>query len=104
MTDTLKTDVAQIGLRLVDDAYTAWGAAEGESAQALRAWFDRPFRHDELYISYLAALDREEAAALDLQRLAEVVAVCTDVLTDPSTGAEGCSESRTEPTRERDRG
>jgi hypothetical protein len=104
MTETVETHVAKIGIRLVDDVYTAWEAAEGESAQALRAWFDRAFRHDELYTVYLAALDREEAAALDLERLAKVAVVCSDVLTDPGAGAEGCSERGTDAGRERDRG
>lgn len=91
MADTVEIDVAKIGIRLIDDAYTAWIAAQSESTEALHAWFDRRFRHDELYYAYRAALDREEAAALDLQRLAEVAGVCRDVLMALGTGAESAT-------------
>ncbi len=89
MADTVETtEVAKIGIRLTEETYAAWTDAEDDSAQFLCAWFDRPVHNDERYYAYLAALDREEAAALDLQRLAEVAEVCRDVLTDPSSRAD----------------
>jgi hypothetical protein len=62
-----------IGVRLVDDAHMTWGAAEVESEHALRAWFDAtsPERAGT-YLAYRAAVDREQAAAYDLQRLSEL--------------------------------
>jgi hypothetical protein len=67
---------------LLDDAYMAWFTAESESERALRGWFDgdprEPSRH--LYVAYLAALDREEAAARDLQRLWQLAEPCRDTI------------------------
>ena len=40
MTEKLGREVAEIGVRLLDDAYMAWLAAESECEQALRGWFD----------------------------------------------------------------
>ena len=50
-----------------------WVGTEVESEQALRAWFeaDTPNRAGA-YLAYRAAIDREEAAARDLQRLCEL--------------------------------
>jgi hypothetical protein len=70
-------DLARIGVRLIDGAYMVWLVAERECDQALREW------HEErpgAYWSYRAALDREEAAARDLQRLAEVARPCQEEL------------------------
>lgn len=66
-------DVAAIGIRLLDDAYAAWAAAEGECECALRAW-QESHRPPAAYPAYRAALDREEAAARDLERLTEIAA------------------------------
>ena len=33
------TDIATIGVRLIDDAYTAWFNAESECETRLQAWF-----------------------------------------------------------------
>jgi hypothetical protein len=75
MTYTPSTEIAQIGIRLMDHAYMAWLGAESECERALRAWVDGPPRnHAAMYLSYRAALDREEAAARDLQRLSELAA------------------------------
>jgi hypothetical protein len=70
MTNNVNTEVAAIGVRLLDDAYLAWFSAETESETALQAWWhstgaNRPIA----YAAYRAALDREEAAARDLERL-----------------------------------
>jgi hypothetical protein len=83
MSDTMETRVADIGMRLIHDAYLAWMAAEAESGRALREWCAR-WRHDGSYFAYLAALDREEAAALDLRDLVDVAGDCED-----STASDG---------------
>jgi hypothetical protein len=62
-----------IAVRVLDDAYMTWVAAEVESEHALRAWFDTGAPQGAgAYVAYRAALDREEAAARDLQRLCEL--------------------------------
>jgi hypothetical protein len=74
-------ELAEIGVRLIDGAYMAWLVAERECDHAMRAWQeDRP----GAYWSYRAALDREEAAALDLERLSELARPCRDALEKPS--------------------
>jgi hypothetical protein len=81
MTETLGHAVAEIGVRLLDDAYMAWFAAEGECERTLRAWFDRTSgSQSAAYCAYRAALDREEAAAHDLQRLSVLAQPCRDSL------------------------
>jgi hypothetical protein len=66
-------ELAEIGLRLLDEAHTAWQRAELECEAALHAWYDQSARTSVAgYLSYRAALDREEAAAHDLQRLWEL--------------------------------
>jgi hypothetical protein len=68
-------ELAEIGVRLVDGAYMAWLVAERECDQALRAWAEeRP----GAYWGYRAALDREEAAARDLERLSELARPCRE--------------------------
>lgn len=71
---TLKRDeIVEIGIRLLDDAHMAWQRAELECEQMLLAWHEgTPRLAVDWYRSYQAALDREEAAARDLQRLWEV--------------------------------
>ena len=73
--------LAAIGVRVLDDAHMTWVAAEVESEQALRAWFegDTPNR-TAAYLAYRAAVDREEAAARDLQRLSELTQPCQERL------------------------
>ena len=71
--NTTTGDFAAIGIRLLDDAYLTWVAAEVESEHALRAWFDAVAPQSaEAYLVYRAAADREAAAANDLQRLCEL--------------------------------
>ena len=67
-------DVGGIAIRLLDDVYMAWSRAQTECHIALRAWFDSGTTNREAYHAYRAALDREEAAAVDLERLSELVA------------------------------
>jgi hypothetical protein len=57
-------------VRLTDDAYLAWFGAEVECENTHQAWFQATGeRREAAYIDYLAALDREAAAARDLERL-----------------------------------
>ena len=78
---TLGHEVAEIGVRLLDDAYIAWFAAESDCEQALRAWREGTSgNRGEAYFVYRAALDREEAAARDLQRLSPLAQPCRDSL------------------------
>jgi hypothetical protein len=66
-------DPAVIAVRVLDDAHMTWVAAEVESEHALRAWFDADAPQGAgAYLAYCAAVDHEEAAARDLQRLAEL--------------------------------
>ena len=67
------TEIAEIGIRLVDDAYLAWLSAESESGRTLRAWYAGSGT-GLAYQAYQASLDREEAAARDLKRLCELTA------------------------------
>jgi hypothetical protein len=80
MTGKLEDEVAEIGVRLLDDAYMAWFAAESECEQALRAWLDGASGKPAAHFAYRAALDREEAAAWDLQRLWKLAQPCRESL------------------------
>jgi hypothetical protein len=66
-------ELAEIGMRLLDEAHVAWQWAELECEAALHAWHGQsPRTRAAGYLTYRAALDREEAAARDLQRLWEL--------------------------------
>ena len=81
MSEHTTTEIAAVGVRLLDEAYLSWLAAEIESEQALRAWYEcRPGVRADAYCSYRAALDREEAAARDFERLSELGNACSHVL------------------------
>ena len=70
---SITRDAAELGERLLDDAYTTWLMAESEAAQTLDAWRERASGTcASRYRAYLAAVEREEAAARDLQRLHEI--------------------------------
>jgi hypothetical protein len=74
-------ELAEIGIRLLDEAHVSWQRAELECELALRAWCDGPPRTcADRYLAYRAALDREQAAAHDLQRLWEVARFGHDAL------------------------
>ena len=76
-----RSELAEIGIRLLDEAHVAWQRAECECENALRAWRDGPPRASiDRYLSYRAALDREQAAAHDLQRLWELATSGHDAL------------------------
>jgi hypothetical protein len=63
-------DFATVGVRLADGAYKAWQSAQIECDLALRAWHAAgPGANATAHVAYRAALDREEAAARDLEVL-----------------------------------
>jgi|HubBroStandDraft_6_1064221.scaffolds.fasta_scaffold19089_4 putative AlgH/UPF0301 family transcriptional regulator len=72
--DAAARDVGGIAIRLVDDGYAVWRRAQVECHIALRAWLRTRAGNHVAYHAYLAALDREEAAAIDLERVFELVA------------------------------
>lgn len=81
MLDNIETDIATIGVRLLDDAALAWFRAESECEATLQAWFRSTGAHREAaYLSYRAALDREEASARDLERLCQLSRPCQETL------------------------
>ena len=83
MPNNTAIEVAKIGVRLIDDAYLAWFGAESESETMLRDWFAATGeRRDSAYLAYLAALDREEASARDLERLWNVAVACHETLAE----------------------
>ncbi len=82
----MRHELAEIGIRLLDEAHVAWQRAELECERALRAWFESsPRTSAELYRSYQAQLDREHAAARDLQRLWELARSGHDALAAASS-------------------
>jgi hypothetical protein len=81
MIENGETAVAEIGVRLVDDAYLSWFSAESECEKALHAWFEAcAGQRKGAYLAYRAALDREEAAARDLGRLWQLAAPCREAV------------------------
>lgn len=83
-------ELAEIGIRLLDEAHVAWQRAELDCEQALRAWYaSSPRTSAERYQSYRAAVDREEAAARDLGRLWELARFGHDALAAASSSADG---------------
>ena len=86
LTAELPRDVAEIGVRLLDTAHMTWVAAAIECEYAFHAWLDGgPSERSSAYLSYRAALDREEAAALDLQRLSALARPCEERLGSTET-------------------
>ena len=77
MIDKAQNEIAAIGVRLLDDAYLAWFSAESECEQALHSWFHATGeQRTTAYFAYRAALDREEAASHDLERLWQLAEPC----------------------------
>jgi hypothetical protein len=73
--------LAVIAARVLDDAHMTWVAAEVEAEYALRAWFDAGAPDDAAaYQAYRVAVDREDAAARDLQRLSDLTQPCQERL------------------------
>ena len=87
-----RLELAEIGIRLLDEAHVSWQRAELECEHALTAWRDGPPRASvDRYLAYRAALDREHAAARDLERLWELARSGHDALAaaaNEQTGAE----------------
>jgi hypothetical protein len=68
--DSIAAHAATVGTRLADGAHAAWQTAHAECDLALRAWHAAaPGRNAAAHLSYLAALDREDAAARDFEDL-----------------------------------
>jgi hypothetical protein len=83
-------ELAEIGIRLLDQAHAAWQWAELECEQALQAWYDGPPRAAvDRYLSYRAALDREQAAARDLERMWELARDGHDAITAAASHTDG---------------
>lgn len=81
MLDESETNVRTMTVRLIDNAYCAWLTAETECETALRDWFVATREHRELtYLAYIAALDREEASARDLQQVWDRASGCHEAL------------------------
>ena len=81
MLESTEAEVAMIGVRLIDDAYLAWFYAESEAETMLGGWFQATGeRRRVAYLAYRAALEREEAAARDLERLWRLASPCRDVV------------------------
>jgi hypothetical protein len=84
----MRHELAEIGIRLLDEAHVAWQRAELECERALRTWYESsPRTSAERYRSYRAALDREHVAACDLQRLWELARFGHDALAAASSDA-----------------
>jgi hypothetical protein len=67
-------ELLEAGIRLADEAHASWSLATLQCAEALRAWCAAgPSDRAAANVAYRAALDREEAAARDLERLAALV-------------------------------
>ena len=72
---TFTPEATAASIRLADAAHIAWTVAQLDCADALMTWFEAcPGQRDEAHLAYRAALDREEAAARDLQRLSTLAA------------------------------
>ena len=88
MIENAERDVAEIGIRLLDDAYLAWLTAESVCERSLHAWFKATGGNRTVaYSAYRAALDLEAAAARDLQRLWELAQPCRAWLVEPEVCA-----------------
>jgi hypothetical protein len=73
MNRNISSDRAVIGVCALDDAHMTWIAAEAASGHALNSWFKAAASdRAAAYVAYVAALDREEAAARDFQRLGDL--------------------------------
>ena len=74
-------EIAEIGARLLGDAYIAWIRAQRDAQEALEAWLEAAARSRALaYGAYAAAVEREDAAAYDLQRVWEHTRPCLALL------------------------
>jgi hypothetical protein len=83
MRDDPEARIAKLGVWLIDAAYMAWFEAESEAEVLLRAWFlAKGEQREVVYLAYRAALDREEAAARDLERMWFLASTCDAVVAE----------------------
>jgi hypothetical protein len=62
-------DIPDLRAEIAEELHHAWSVAQDEALLAYRQWCDaREDEEDPAYFAYVAAVDREEAAALHLQR------------------------------------
>jgi hypothetical protein len=81
MNEQMPRDIAEIAVRLCDSAHIMWYAATIDAEHALCDWSNAaPDEGVIRYFAYRAALDREEAAARDLQKLSELTQPCQEAL------------------------
>jgi hypothetical protein len=81
MLENTESEVAMVGVRLIDDAYLSWFCAESEAETLLHGWFQATGDwRASAYLAYRAAVEREEAAARDLERLWRLASTCRHVL------------------------
>ncbi|MEO6858398.1 MAG: hypothetical protein ABI323_07410 [Solirubrobacteraceae bacterium] len=74
MSEQDQHEAAVEAIFLRDDAHISWADAETECGAALRTWYAATeSRRVSAYAVYLAALEREEAAARDIERLTAVI-------------------------------
>ncbi|MBB4663859.1 hypothetical protein [Conexibacter arvalis] len=72
-------DLVAIGTRLIDEVFQSWQAAQLLCHEAFHAWCDAaPAQRAGAHAAYRAALDREEAAAHDLQRVTQAARLSCD--------------------------
>jgi hypothetical protein len=73
MARRMSREVASVVIRLIDEAHMSWCTAQMQCQTALRAWFEAgPHNRAEANCVYRAALDREQAAARDLESLSQL--------------------------------
>ncbi len=65
-------DIPDLRAEITEELHHAWGVARDEAVLAYREWCHAGAdQEDPAYFAYVAAADREEAAALHLQRTVE---------------------------------
>jgi hypothetical protein len=73
MARRMSREVASVEIRFIDEAHMSWCTAQVQCETALRAWFEAgPHDRAEANCVYRAALDREQAAAHDLESLSQL--------------------------------
>jgi hypothetical protein len=73
MARRMSRELASVEIRLIDEAHMSWCTAQVQCETALRAWFEAgPHDRAEANCVYRAALDREQAAAHDLESLSQL--------------------------------
>jgi hypothetical protein len=74
MSDSSVREFRRGDFRLADEVYMTWSAAQVECRHALESWLTAgPGDRAEANWAYRAALEREEAAARDLEWLSKLL-------------------------------